>query len=137
MGDVQTKWLKANLPTVFTSDLLEQVGCTTAALAIFLASQGYGQFPTPCARNDTQVKKIQVEVTDPSHAFPVRAGSHLTSEELGSPALALVRSLCAFMSLDACVADQVLLMRRQLLRLVHAREFSADSEFRVGGHVWN
>jgi hypothetical protein len=41
------------------------------------------------------------------HAFPQLAGSHLTAEELGTPALAFVRTLCHFFSLDAAVADQV------------------------------
>lgn len=38
---------------------------------------------------------------NPDHAFPRLAGSHLGEQELGSPALAFVRSLCALLELDA------------------------------------
>ena len=54
-------------------------------------------------------------------------------EELGTPALAFVKSVCHLLALDGSVLDEVLVLRRQLLRLVHCKEFSAASEFKVGG----
>lgn len=41
------------------------------------------------------------------HAFPRLAGSHLSAEQLGTPALAFVRAVCHLYSLDAAVLDQV------------------------------
>jgi hypothetical protein len=52
-------------------------------------------------------------------------------EELGSPALAFVKTLCHLLALDSAVLDEVLVLRRQLLRLIHCKEFSAESEFKV------
>lgn len=53
-----------------------------------------------------------------------------SQEELGTPALALVRAVCAVYCLDAALEDEVSVMRRQLLRLVHTAEFSPASEWR-------
>lgn len=55
-------------------------------------------------------------------------------EELGTPALAFVKSVCHLLALDNAVTDEVLLLRRQLLRLVHCKEFSPSSEFKVSRH---
>lgn len=41
------------------------------------------------------------------HAFPKRAGSHLTEEEFGTPVLAYIKSVCAIMELDSRVEDEV------------------------------
>lgn len=41
------------------------------------------------------------------HAFPRLAGSHLSAEQLGTPALAFVRAVCHLYCLDAAVLDQV------------------------------
>lgn len=62
-----------------------------------------------------------------SDAVSASSGSQ---EELGTPALAFVRVVCELLSLDARVADAVSILRRQLLRLLHVREFSAAAEFR-------
>ena len=59
----------------------------------------------------------------------------LSQDELGTPALAFVKAVCHLMALDSAVLDEVLLLRRQLLRLIHCKEFSAASEFKVGGLV--
>lgn len=56
-------------------------------------------------------------------------------EELGTPALAFVKTVCHLMALDSSVVDEVLVLRRQLLRLVHCKEFSAASEFKVGART--
>jgi hypothetical protein len=44
---------------------------------------------------------------NPSHAFPTLAGSHLGEAELGTAALAFVRTLCHVLALDAAVVDEV------------------------------
>lgn len=66
----------------------------------------------------------------PECQFPLRAGSHLTPDDLGSPALAFVRTACHVLSLDAAVADEVALLRRRLLKLLGVGEFSAAAQFR-------
>lgn len=52
-------------------------------------------------------------------------------EELGSPALALVRAVCEVFGLDAAAGKEVALMRRNLLALVNCRPFSAAAAFKV------
>lgn len=65
---------------------------------------------------------------DPA-AFPVLPGSHLTPGALGSPALAFVRAVCEVLGLDARAEAAVQALRRQLLRLLRVREFSAAAAF--------
>lgn len=43
----------------------------------------------------------------PDHAFPHLAGSHLSPEALGTPALAFVRAVCHLYCLDSEVVEQV------------------------------
>eukprot|EP00892_Ulva_mutabilis_P006158 jgi/Ulvmu1/3914/UM018_0137.1 len=62
--------------------------------------------------------------------FPQRPGSHIPAEQLGTPALAFVRTVCAVLALDATVPDEVSSMKRQLLALLHVREFAFEAEFR-------
>ena len=56
----------------------------------------------------------------------------LLQEELGTPALAFVRTVTAVLGLDSSIEDEVAVLRRNLLRLVHVGEFSTDAVFRVG-----
>ena len=51
--------------------------------------------------------------------------------ELGPPALAFVRTVCAVLSLDSAVEEQGAVLRRNLLKLVHVREFATAAEFKV------
>ena len=62
-------------------------------------------------------------------AFPTMPGSHLTPDQLGTPALAFVRSVCEVFALDTRAEAQVGLLRAQLLRLLRVREFSKEAEF--------
>ena len=55
--------------------------------------------------------------------------------ELGPPALAFVRTVCAVLALDSALEDQVAVLRRNLLKLVHVREYASASEFQVGLHT--
>uniref|UniRef100_A0A1D2A3C0 DNA polymerase epsilon catalytic subunit n=1 Tax=Auxenochlorella protothecoides TaxID=3075 RepID=A0A1D2A3C0_AUXPR len=101
--EAQTLWLRTALPNQFTSNLLKYVKYISMHVG---ANDG-------------------IE----AHAFPERAGSHLSPEELGTPVMAFIKSICAVFSLDASVSDQVLVLRRQLLRMVHVKEFSAEAVF--------
>ena len=42
-----------------------------------------------------------------------------------------MKAVCAVFALDAASAEQVAIMRRQLLRLVHCREFGTAAIFQV------
>eukprot|EP00899_Mesostigma_viride_P020528 jgi/Mesvir1/28477/Mv15897-RA.2 len=59
--------------------------------------------------------------------FPQLAGSHLA---LTSPALELIKFVCAAFALNGRVTDAVLAMRRNLLKLVHVRDFSEEAQFK-------
>ncbi|KAK3232982.1 hypothetical protein CYMTET_56694, partial [Cymbomonas tetramitiformis] len=67
---------------------------------------------------------------DTAHAFPSLAGSHLTAADLGSPATAFVRSVLAVMELDKHAEDGIVLLRRNLFRMLHVGEFSPGAQFR-------
>ncbi len=51
-------------------------------------------------------------------------------DELGPPALAFVRTICAVLALDSALDEEVAVLRRNLLKLVHVREFASASEFK-------
>ncbi len=52
-------------------------------------------------------------------------------DELGAPALAFVRTVCAVLALDSGLQQEVAVLRRNLLKLVHVREFAPASEFKA------
>eukprot|EP01018_Ginkgo_biloba_P017404 Gb_06608 [translate_table: standard] len=62
-----------------------------------------------------------------SHEFPKLAGSHLP---MGDAALEFIKHVCAVLALDQRVQHDVLVMRKNLLKLVHVKEFSPEAEFR-------
>lgn len=61
-----------------------------------------------------------------SHEFPKLAGSHLP---MGDGALEFIKHVCAVLALDQHVQHDVLVMRKNLLKLVHVKEFSPEAEF--------
>ncbi|GAB4815178.1 hypothetical protein N2152v2_002224 [Parachlorella kessleri] len=109
-AEAQTSWLKGALSGYFAKKLLHQVK----------------HMFTHLGSHDG----------NPNHSFPQLAGSHLLEAELGSPALAFVKTLCHLLALDSVVLDEVLVLRRQLLRLIHCKEFSQESEFKIQKHDW-
>ncbi|KAJ7294671.1 hypothetical protein O6H91_Y241800 [Diphasiastrum complanatum] len=62
-----------------------------------------------------------------AHEFPKLAGSHLP---MGDAALEFIKHVCAVLSLDQQAQHAVQVLRKNLLRLVHVREFSEESQFR-------
>ncbi|KAM3201238.1 DNA polymerase epsilon catalytic subunit A [Capsicum annuum] len=50
--------------------------------------------------------------------------------EKGDPALEFIKHVCAVLALDKNVQHEVLIMRRNLLKLVRVREFAPEAEFR-------
>jgi hypothetical protein len=59
--------------------------------------------------------------------FPVLAGSHL---DLKNPALEFVKAVCHILQLDKTVKDETQFLRRNLMRLIHIREFGPQAQFR-------
>jgi len=100
----QLDWLKAAVPNHFTEKLLRQVRWI--------------------------LLKVGAHDGNPDHEFPKLPGSHLTEAELGTPALAYVKNICHVFSLDSTVTGEVMVLRRQLLKMVHAKEFSTESEWK-------
>lgn len=105
-----------------------------AAEAAWLADQVGGYFTDKVLR---LVREIQRLLDGPASsstpggggAFPRRAGSHLSTAQLGSPALAFARSLMHVLALDAVQEAPVAELRRNLLRLLRVREFSPEAAF--------
>lgn len=61
-----------------------------------------------------------------SEEFPVLPGSHL---QLTSPALEFVKTVCQVLSLDSNVSAQVGKLKRDLLKIIGAGQFSSSAEF--------
>ena len=57
--------------------------------------------------------------------------AHCLQDAIGPPAQAFVRTVCAVLALDSAVADEVAVLRRNLLKLVHVREFAPSAHFQV------
>lgn len=78
----------------------------------------------------------RVSVHKQQHASPVLTCGTLahpparSQEELGSPALAFVRTACHLLALDTAVTDEVALLRRRLLKLLAVGEFGSAAQFR-------
>ncbi|GBG32491.1 DNA polymerase epsilon catalytic subunit A [Hondaea fermentalgiana] len=61
-----------------------------------------------------------------AESFPKLAGSHLVYKD---PALEFVKTLCVVLSLEGQVHHQVQTAKKQLLRLLHVREFAPEAQF--------
>ncbi|KAK9830879.1 hypothetical protein WJX81_001263 [Elliptochloris bilobata] len=103
-AEAQTAWLRAQMGPHFSRKLLQYT-------------------------RDIQ-KHISLHDGNPDNRFPYLAGSHLSEEELGTPALAFVRAVCEVLRLDASVEAEVGVLRRNLLRLTHTREFAHAAAFK-------
>mmetsp|Transcript_42312 Transcript_42312/g.135440 ORF Transcript_42312/g.135440 Transcript_42312/m.135440 type:complete len:1109 (-) Transcript_42312:20-3346(-) len=96
----------------------------------FLREKINGHFTKKMLRWTREIQKhIGGGNDDPTHDFPSLAGSHLSPEELGSPALAFVRAVCHVFFLDPAVENDVRVMQRNALKLLHIREFSPEARF--------
>ena len=58
-------------------------------------------------------------------------GNEYPQEALGTPALAFVRAVCEVLGLDSAVEGEVAVLRRNLLRLAHTREFAPAAAFKA------
>lgn len=104
LGDVSAKqdaWMSEHLPGKFTEKLLKA----------------------------TKHISMHIGTSDglEDHQFPVRAGSYLSKADLGSPALAFVKSICHLCALDKKQTSAVTTLRRQLLKMIHVKEFSPEA----------
>eukprot|EP00268_Persea_americana_P026628 TRINITY_DN2608_c0_g1_i2.p1 TRINITY_DN2608_c0_g1~~TRINITY_DN2608_c0_g1_i2.p1 ORF type:complete len:2201 (+),score=389.42 TRINITY_DN2608_c0_g1_i2:181-6783(+) len=61
------------------------------------------------------------------HGFPQLAGSNI---HMGDAALEFIKHVCAVLALDQNVQHDVLVMRKNLLKLICIREFAPEAEFR-------
>ncbi|KAK9824549.1 hypothetical protein WJX72_011249 [[Myrmecia] bisecta] len=101
-AEAQTAWLQAQMAPHFTQKLLRVV---------------------------RDIQKHIGTLDEPTHHFPRLAGSHLSEAERGTAAEAFVRSVCCVLTLDQSVEEEVALLRRNLLTLLHMREFSDAAAF--------
>ncbi|XP_060169809.1 DNA polymerase epsilon catalytic subunit A-like isoform X1 [Lycium barbarum] len=86
--------------------------------------------------------KLLKIVCDPNLQMKVMNNSQKTQEtsdanpqsyshvQKGDPALEFIKHVCAVLALDQNVQHEVLIMRRNLLKLVRVREFAPEAEFR-------
>lgn len=79
-----------------------------ASTAAYLRDWLPGQLLETVFRMTREVsQRVHVGAAAPEAQFPRLPGSHLTAAQLGSPALAFVRTLCHVLALDASVPDEV------------------------------
>ncbi|KAL2635827.1 hypothetical protein R1flu_007306 [Riccia fluitans] len=72
-------------------------------------------------------KYDEIEDLQSAREFPKLAGSHL---EMKDAALELIKQVCAVFMLDQRVQHEILVLRKNLLKLVRVREFSSEAVFR-------
>ena len=104
VSETQNQWMAENIPLKFTEKLLK----ATKHIAMHIGS------------NDGHE----------DHQFPTRAGSYLSARDLGTPALAFIKSVCHLYALDKNQSEAVLTLRRQLLKMVHVKEFSPEARWK-------
>ncbi|GLJ44675.1 hypothetical protein SUGI_0939260 [Cryptomeria japonica] len=104
----EVSFLKEQIASYFTDKLLRIVRDTQR----HITAKG--------RREDVTVDAI-------SHEFPKLAGSYLP---MGDGALEFIKHVSAVLALDHRVQHDVLVMRKNLLKLVHVKEFSPEAEFR-------
>ncbi|KAF9586291.1 DNA polymerase epsilon catalytic subunit [Lunasporangiospora selenospora] len=80
-------------------------------------------FPELMAKRRDAQKDPQLAVM---FAFPRQPGTHL---KLTNPALELVKSISAVLSVDSTIEREVRVLRKNLLDLIEVREFSAEAMF--------
>ncbi|KAH0537339.1 DNA polymerase epsilon catalytic subunit [Glutinoglossum americanum] len=88
-------------------------------------------FEKPLKKHISQLAKRQIdEMMHPELAsdyiFPVSPGSYT---KLSNPALQLVKSIMAVLSLDKTITLEVRLLRKELLSIFEVREFSQEGQF--------
>uniref|UniRef100_T1J6P1 DNA polymerase epsilon catalytic subunit n=1 Tax=Strigamia maritima TaxID=126957 RepID=T1J6P1_STRMM len=71
-------------------------------------------------------KKVPMQ-TENNDIFPRKPGSHL---KMTFPALEFVKVICKILFLDDHVTDQIVKLRRDLLKLINVGEFSPNAEWR-------
>eukprot|EP01138_Halocafeteria_seosinensis_P012585 gb/GECG01012859.1/.p1 GENE.gb/GECG01012859.1/~~gb/GECG01012859.1/.p1 ORF type:complete len:2361 (+),score=256.66 gb/GECG01012859.1/:1-7083(+) len=91
-------------------------------------SEYLGEFVSETVTKDihSYVTKLREELVDGIESFPTRLGSHL---RMVHPTLEWIKMVCAILSLEKAVSDQVYRLKQSLLKLVHVEEFSAESQF--------
>ncbi|XP_020527261.1 DNA polymerase epsilon catalytic subunit A [Amborella trichopoda] len=62
-----------------------------------------------------------------SHGFPPLAGSHI---HIGDPALEFIKHVCKVLALDQHVQHDVLVMKKNLLKLIRVKEFAPEAQYR-------
>ncbi|MCD7471233.1 DNA polymerase epsilon catalytic subunit A [Datura stramonium] len=97
--------LKKKIRTYFTDKLLKIVCDPNLQMKVLNNSQKIQETPDADSQSNSHVQK-------------------------GDPALEFIKHVCAVLSLDQNVQHEVLIMRRNLLKLVRVREFAPESEFR-------
>ncbi|GAA5995500.1 DNA polymerase epsilon catalytic subunit [Rhodotorula paludigena] len=74
-----------------------------------------------------KLKEQFADKQDPdAFAFPVLPGSHL---RLKNPVLEFIKSVCAVLALSTDVAEEVVVLKRNLLDLIGVREFAREAIF--------
>ncbi|XP_055836278.1 DNA polymerase epsilon catalytic subunit A-like [Solanum dulcamara] len=97
--------LKKKIGTYFTDKLLKIVCDPNLQMKVMHNSQKIQETPDANSQSYSHVQK-------------------------GDPALEFIKHVCAVLALDQNVQHEVLIMRKNLLKLVRVREFAPEAEFR-------
>lgn len=97
--------LKKKIQTYFTEKLLKIVCDPNLQMKVLNSSQKIQETPDANSKSYSHIQKAD-------------------------PALEFIKHVCAVLALDQNVQHEVLIMRRNLLKLVRVREFAPEAEFR-------
>ena len=96
----------------------------------WLASTGFGKLVERLLKMTKHIHSHIGSIDHPDHQFPVLAGSYLSRQELGTPALAFVKVVTCFYGLDKQHVDATTSLRRMLLKLIGVKEFASQSSWK-------
>ena len=98
-----------------------------ASVSEFVSSELQAKLLKWVAGIETWAAKAQPEELAP----PNVPGVHTTSDHMAAaPALEFVKAVCHTLSLDEACSAKVIVLRRNLLKTLHVREFDVDAQWR-------
>lgn len=96
----------------------------------WLESTGFAKLVERLLKMTKHIHSHIGSIDHPDHQFPVLAGSYLSRQELGTPALAFVKVVTCLYGLDKQHVDATTSLRRMLLKLIGVKEFASQSSWK-------
>lgn len=127
----QASWLQVHMKRHFRLKVMKIVAAIKKCV---LPSTGKPEFEFPRLAGSYLTAVSSAPPPHPRASGPARCrdvDGEKPQEELGTPALAFVRTLCAVLASDTAMAEEVDLLRGNLLEILHVSRWSQEAQFKV------